>query len=426
MLASTPMLIVAQERLPASDLKELIAWLKANPDKASRRRPRGRQPPPCRGVYFQKETGTRFQFVPYRGAAPAMQDLVAGQIDLMFDQASNSLPQVQGGKIKAYAVTAKTRLAGGARHSDRRRGGAARASTSRSGTRCGRRRARRRTSSPSSMPPCVEALADPAVRKRLTELGQEIPPREQQTPEALAAYHKAEIEKWWPIIKAAASRRSELRRPHECRERRERTHEQRLWLAAALRHVGGHRRRARADLSVAADHADRAVSAGRADRRDRAHPGRAHAGLARPADRRSRTSRGAGGTIGVGRVARAAPDGYTIGIGHWDTHVVNGAIYPLPYDLLKDFEPIALIVDQRRMLIVGRKTLPANDLQGADRLAEGQSRTRRTQGIAGTGGAGARRRRLLPEGDRHALPVRALSRRRARRCRICSPGRSTS
>ena len=96
--------------MPAKNLKELIAWLKANPDKASQGTAGAGSASHVSGVYFQKDTGTRFQFVPYRGTGPAMQDLVAGQIDLMFDQAANSLPQVRDGNVKAFAVTAKSRL----------------------------------------------------------------------------------------------------------------------------------------------------------------------------------------------------------------------------------------------------------------------------------------------------------------------------
>jgi tripartite-type tricarboxylate transporter receptor subunit TctC len=102
--------IVAKNATPAKSLNELIAWLKANPGKASQGTAGVGSPAHVSGAYFQK-TGTRFQFVPYRGAAPAMQDFVAGQIDLMFDQAVSSLPHVRSGKIKAYPVTANTRLA---------------------------------------------------------------------------------------------------------------------------------------------------------------------------------------------------------------------------------------------------------------------------------------------------------------------------
>jgi tripartite-type tricarboxylate transporter receptor subunit TctC len=111
LLATNLQLIVAKDATPAKNLNELIAWLTANPGKASQGTAGVGSPAHVSGAYFQKETGTHFQFVPYRGAAPAMQDLIAGQIDLMFDQALNSLPHVRGGKIKAYAVTANTRLA---------------------------------------------------------------------------------------------------------------------------------------------------------------------------------------------------------------------------------------------------------------------------------------------------------------------------
>ena len=147
-------------------------------------------------------TGARFQFVPYRGAGPAMQDLVAGQIDIMVDQAANSLPQVRSGTIKALCGHRQDPPGGGARHSDRgrgRRAGAphldlARAVDAEGHAEGHHRQAQRRRR---------RGLGRSGVRQRLADLGQEIPPREQQTPQALAAYHKAEIEKWWPIIKAA-------------------------------------------------------------------------------------------------------------------------------------------------------------------------------------------------------------------------------
>jgi tripartite-type tricarboxylate transporter receptor subunit TctC len=111
LLASNPQLIVSKSAMPAKNLNELIAWLKANPNKASQGTAGVGTPAHVSSVFFQRMTGVQFQFVPYcRGAAPAMQDLIAGQIDLMFDQSSHSLPHVRGGKIKAYAVTATTRL----------------------------------------------------------------------------------------------------------------------------------------------------------------------------------------------------------------------------------------------------------------------------------------------------------------------------
>jgi tripartite-type tricarboxylate transporter receptor subunit TctC len=131
-----------------------------------------------------------------------MQDLVAGQIDLMFDQAANSLPQVRNGNVKAFAVTAKTRLPSAPDIPTMDEAGMPgfyisvwHALWVPKGT--------PKDITTKLTASVVEALADPAVRRRLEDLGQEIPTREQQTPEALAAYHKAEIEKWWPIIKAA-------------------------------------------------------------------------------------------------------------------------------------------------------------------------------------------------------------------------------
>ena len=202
MIASNPQLIVSKNAVPAKDLKELIAWVKANQSKVSAGIAGIGAASHITGVYFQNRTGTQFEFVPYRGAGPALKDLIGGHLDLMFDQAANSIPHVRAGSIRAYAVTAKARLAAAPEiptvdeaglpklyiaiwHAIWLPKSASRAVVARLNA------------------AIVESLADPAVRQRLVDLGQEIPPREQQTPEALAAYHKAEIEKWWPIIKAA-------------------------------------------------------------------------------------------------------------------------------------------------------------------------------------------------------------------------------
>jgi tripartite-type tricarboxylate transporter receptor subunit TctC len=200
LLADTPQLIVARKTMPANDLKELIAWLKANPDKASQGTSGVGGTSHLAGVFFQKQTGTRFQFVSYRGTA--MPDLVAGHVDLMIDQAFNALPQVRSGNIKAYAVAAKTRLAEAPDIPTVDEAGLPGFHFSQwyaffvpNGT--------AKTIIGKLNAATVEALANPAVRRRLTDLGLEIFPREQQTPEALAAFHKAEIEKWWPIVKAA-------------------------------------------------------------------------------------------------------------------------------------------------------------------------------------------------------------------------------
>jgi tripartite-type tricarboxylate transporter receptor subunit TctC len=202
MIATNPLLIVARSTVPARDLGELIAWLKANPDKASAGTAGAGSGSHIGGVYFQNASATRFPFIPYRGTGPAMQDLVGGQIDLMVDQASNSLPQVRAGKIKAFAVTAKTRLATATDIPTVDEAGLPGLYIA----------IWYGTWVPRGTPKIVigklnaaivDALADPTVRKRLADLGQDIPPREQQTPQALGAHHKAEIEKWWPIIKAA-------------------------------------------------------------------------------------------------------------------------------------------------------------------------------------------------------------------------------
>lgn len=202
-LPSNPYVVVARKDLPATDLKELIAWLKANPDKATQGTAGPGSGQHVSGIYFQKVTGTRFAFAPYRaGSSEIMRDLVAGHIDLTFDQAITALPHVRNGSVKAYAVTSSNRLAAAPDIPTVDEAGAPGVYVSTwyglwvpTGT--PQEAVRRLTTA------AMDALADPTVRQRLTDLGQEIPPRDQQTAEALAVHQKAEIEKWWPLIKAA-------------------------------------------------------------------------------------------------------------------------------------------------------------------------------------------------------------------------------
>jgi tripartite-type tricarboxylate transporter receptor subunit TctC len=202
LIATQPFLIVAKKSVPANNLGELIAWLKANANKASQGNSGIGTPSHVGGILFQNAIGVHLTMVPYRGAGQSMQDLVAGQIDVMLDTPALSLPQVRGGTIKAYAVTAKSRLALAPEIP----------TTDEAGLPGFYFSFWHALWVPHGTPKeivaelnkaVVKTLDDPAIRKKLVELSQDIFPLDQQTPEALGAFHKAEIEKWWPVIKEA-------------------------------------------------------------------------------------------------------------------------------------------------------------------------------------------------------------------------------
>lgn len=202
LIATNPQVMVSKNDFPAKDLKQMVAYVKANPGKVSYGTGGPGTPSHVMAVYFGNELGAPLNIIHYKGAAPALQDVIAGHVDLTFDQAATGLAQVRAGKVRGYAITAKSRLAsapdiptvdeaglpgfymsiwhalwvpkGTPREVVAKLNGAVR-----------------------------EALADPAIRKRFQDLGQEIPAPEQQTPEALRAHHKAETDKWAPLIKAA-------------------------------------------------------------------------------------------------------------------------------------------------------------------------------------------------------------------------------
>jgi tripartite-type tricarboxylate transporter receptor subunit TctC len=202
LLADAPLLLVANAAVPANDLSEFIAWLRANPDKTSMGTVGAGSPGHLLGILFQKQTGTRFGLVAYRGAGPMVQDTVAGQIEATFANSATSLPHVRAGSIKAFAITAKNRSAAAPDIPSVDEAGLPGLYFSLWAGLFGPKGTPRNIISKLHAA-AVNALSDPTIREKLTEQGFEIPPHEQQTPETLGAYQKAEIEKWWPIIKAA-------------------------------------------------------------------------------------------------------------------------------------------------------------------------------------------------------------------------------
>jgi tripartite-type tricarboxylate transporter receptor subunit TctC len=200
LISVNPQLMVARKTLPADDLKGLVAWMKANPGKITFVNQNAAAQ--VSGILLQQLTGTQVQFIPYRGAGPAMTDLISGQVDLLVVQGAVALPQVRGGTIKAIVNLSPNRSASMPDIPTSDEGGVPGLYMS----------GWFGFFAPKSTPKdiidkinsaMVQVLADPAVRARFAELGLDVASREQQTPEGLAAFQKAEIEKWWPIIRAA-------------------------------------------------------------------------------------------------------------------------------------------------------------------------------------------------------------------------------
>jgi len=199
LVATYPLVVVAKKTIPANNLNELIAWLKANPGKAAQGSPGAGSQGHLIGAYFQKMTGTSFQHVPYRGSVPAMQDLIAEHIDLMIDTPAVVLPHIRAGNIKAFAVTRARRLDGAPGLPTVDEAGLPELHASNWSA----------FFAPKGTPKSiiallnaavVEALSDQTVRQKIIDFGFDIPSRDEQSPEALEAFQKAEIAKWTPII----------------------------------------------------------------------------------------------------------------------------------------------------------------------------------------------------------------------------------
>jgi tripartite-type tricarboxylate transporter receptor subunit TctC len=202
LLPSNPMIIVSKNAVPAKSLAELLAWLKARPTPATAGTAGAGSGSHIAALYFESVTGIKLQYVPYRGTAPAMTDLVAGQIDLIVDQTSNSISQVRAGAIRAYAVTDTKRVESAPDIPTTDEAGLAGFHmTLWSGLWVPKNTPKDIVAKLNAA--AVDALNDPAVRKQLENLGLQMPPKDRMSPEALGNWQKAEIAKWWPMLKAA-------------------------------------------------------------------------------------------------------------------------------------------------------------------------------------------------------------------------------
>ena len=202
LLPSNPMVIVSKNSVPAKSLKELIAWLKSRPQPATAGTAGAGSGSHVAGLAFESAAGVKLQYVPYRGTAPALNDLVAGQIDIIVDQTSNSINQVRAGTIRAYAVTDSKRVE---QASDI-------PTVDEAGLPSFHMTLWSGLWAPKGTPKeiiarvnaaALDAMKDPQTRKNLENLGLQMPPADKSTPQALGEWQKAEIAKWWPIIKAA-------------------------------------------------------------------------------------------------------------------------------------------------------------------------------------------------------------------------------
>jgi tripartite-type tricarboxylate transporter receptor subunit TctC len=202
LLPSNPMIIVSKNAVPAKTLPELLAWMKAKPTPPTAGTAGAGSGSHIAGLYFENITGIKLQYVPYRGTAPALNDLIAGQIDVIIDQTSNSIAQVRAGTIRAYAVTDDKRVESAPEIPTTDEAGLSGFHmTLWSGLWVPKNTPKEVVTRLNDA--AVQALSDPAVRKKFQDLGLEMPNQSQLSPEALGSWQKAEIAKWWPMIKAA-------------------------------------------------------------------------------------------------------------------------------------------------------------------------------------------------------------------------------
>ena len=202
LLPSNPMVFVSKNAVPAKSLKELMEWLKSRPEPATAGTAGAGSGSHIAALYFESISGIKLQYVPYRGTGPAMNDLVAGQIDIIVDQLSNSINQVRGGNIRAYAVTDTKRAESAPDIPTTDEAGLPGfVMTLWSGMWVPKDTPKEIVAKLNAA--AVDALTDPAVRKQLENLGLQMPPSDKLTPAALGEWQKAEIAKWWPLIRAA-------------------------------------------------------------------------------------------------------------------------------------------------------------------------------------------------------------------------------